>query len=76
MKMKDHTTDMTTGDPVRHIIMFALPALIGNVFQQIYNLADSVIVGRFVGPDALAAVGASSSITFMFFALCNGIGSG
>ncbi len=67
---------MTIGDPVRHIIMFALPALIGNIFQQIYNLADSVIVGRFVGPDALAAVGSSSSITFMFFALCNGIGSG
>lgn len=67
---------MTVGDPVRHIIFFALPALIGNVFQQIYNIADSVIVGRFVGADALAAVGATSSITFLFFALCNGIGSG
>lgn len=74
--MKDHNTDMTVGDPVRHILLFALPALIGNIFQQIYNLADSVIVGRFVGPDALAAVGASASITFFFFALCNGIGNG
>ncbi|MCR5251663.1 MAG: MATE family efflux transporter [Lachnospiraceae bacterium] len=74
--MKNLTTDMTTGDPVRHIVRFAIPALIGNVFQQIYNIADSVIVGRFVGPDALAAVGATSSITFLFFALCNGIGSG
>ncbi|MBR6159591.1 MAG: MATE family efflux transporter, partial [Lachnospiraceae bacterium] len=74
--MKIHTTDMTTGDPVKHIIYFSLPALVGNIFQQVYNIADSVIVGRFVGPDALAAVGSSASITFLFFALCNGIGSG
>lgn len=67
---------MTTGDPIRHIIFFAIPALIGNVFQQIYNIADSIIVGRFVGANALAAVGATSSVTFLFFALCNGIGSG
>ncbi len=76
IKKKDHTTDMTVGDPVKHILLFSLPALIGNIFQQVYNLADSVIVGRFVGPDALAAVGASASITFLFFALCNGIGNG
>ena len=74
--MKQHTTDMTKGDPVRLIIRFAIPALIGNIFQQIYNLADSAIVGRFVGSDALAAVGATGSVTFLFFALCNGIGSG
>lgn len=74
--MKNYTTDMTTGNPVRHILIFALPALIGNIFQQVYNLADSVIVGRFVGADALAAVGATASVTFLFFALCNGIGSG
>jgi len=70
------TTDMTSGNTVRHIIFFAIPALIGNLFQQIYNIADSVIVGRVVGPNALAAVGATSSITFLFFALCNGIGNG
>ncbi len=74
--MRDNTTDMTVGSPIRHILLFALPALIGNIFQQIYNIADSIIVGRFVGPDALAAVGSSASITFLFFALCNGIGSG
>ena len=67
---------MTIGNPVRHILLFALPALIGNVFQQLYNIADTAIVGRFVGPNALAAVGATASITFLFFALCNGIGSG
>ncbi|MCR5830768.1 MAG: MATE family efflux transporter [Lachnospiraceae bacterium] len=74
--MRDNTTDMTVGSPTRHILVFALPALIGNIFQQIYNIADSIIVGRFVGPDALAAVGSSASITFLFFALCNGIGGG
>ncbi len=67
------TTDMTVGSPTRHLILFALPALIGNIFQQVYNIADSTIVGRFVGPDALAAVGATGSITFLFFALFNGL---
>ncbi len=74
--MKTNITDMTQGAPAKHILIFALPTLIGNIFQQIYNFADSVIVGRFVGSDAFAAVGATSSITFLFFALCNGIGSG
>ncbi len=69
-------TDMTTGNPTRHLLIFSLPTLIGNIFQQIYNLADSIIVGRFVGENAFAAIGATSSITFLFFALCNGIGSG
>ena len=69
-------TDMTHGNPTRHLLLFSLPTLIGNIFQQIYNLADSVIVGRFVGANAFAAVGATASITFLFFALCNGIGSG
>lgn len=74
--MKSNIRDMTTGSPTRHLLLFALPTMIGNIFQQIYNLADSVIVGNFVGTDAFAAVGATSSITFLFFALCNGIGSG
>ncbi len=67
---------MTTGDTVRHIVFFALPSLIGNIFQQIYTIADSIIVGRFVGASALAAVGSTSTIAFLFFALCNGIGNG
>ena len=58
------------------ILLFALPILFGNVFQQLYNLVDSVIVGQFVGANALAAIGATGSATFMFFALCNGIGNG
>ena len=74
--MKDNSTDMTVGSPLKHILIFAIPALIGNVFQQVYNLTDSMIVGKIVGANALAAVGATFSITFLFFALCNGISSG
>ena len=67
---------MTAGNPVSLIIRFSIPMLLGNVFQQLYNLVDSVIVGQFVGANALAAIGATGSATFMFFALCNGIGNG
>lgn len=74
--MKSKTLNMTEGNPVNLLILFAIPMLIGNVFQQMYNLVDSVIVGKFVGADALAAVGSTNSVSFLFFALCNGIGSG
>ena len=57
---KDVTKDMTTGKPLLLILQFAFPLLIGNFFQQMYNVADAAIVGRFLGPKALAAVGASS----------------
>ncbi len=76
INIRSKTIDMTTGGVVGHIVKFAIPMLIGNLFQQLYNLVDSVIVGRYVGADALAAVGATGSVTFLFFALCNGIGSG
>ena len=78
-KMKTHRStviNMTEGSPVSLIIRFSIPMLIGNLFQQLYNLVDSVIVGQFVGADALAAIGATGSVTFLFFAMCNGIGSG
>lgn len=75
-KSKELVLDMTEGKPLSLILKFAVPMLIGNLFQQVYNLVDSVVVGRLVGADALAAVGASSSITFLFFALCNGFGGG
>lgn len=73
---KEKTMNMTEGSPVRLLILFAIPMMIGNIFQQLYNVVDSAIVGRLVGADALAAVGATGSVTFLFFALCNGIGSG
>lgn len=74
--MRDNTVNMTEGNPVRLLLAFSVPMLIGNIFQQLYNLVDSVIVGQFIGAQALAAIGATGSITFFFFALCNGIGAG
>lgn len=74
--MKNTTVNMTEGSPVKLLINFSLPMLIGNIFQQLYNLADSIIVGQFLGSDALAAIGTTASISFFFFAICNGIGSG
>lgn len=68
--------DMTEGNAVKHILLFALPMLIGNIFQQVYNLADSMIVGQMIGSAALGAIGDTGPISFFFFAICNGIGSG
>ncbi len=74
--MKNSNMNMTEGSPVKLLVLFAVPMMIGNIFQQFYNLVDSIIVGRLVGASALAAIGATGSITFLFFALCNGIGTG
>lgn len=68
--------DFTTGNEAKHIFRFALPMLIGNIFQQLYNVVDSIIVGRYLGDKALAAVGASFPIIFMVIALIIGIGIG
>ncbi len=73
---KSFTTDMTVGSPIKHILKFTLPLLIGNLFQQLYNMVDSIVVGKFVGEDALAAVGSCSSSNFLFFSLGNGLGLG
>lgn len=74
--MADTSKNMTEGNPVKLIILFSIPMLIGNIFQQLYNIADSIIVGQFLGAQALAAIGATSSLCFFFFALCNGFGAG
>ena len=57
-------------------LIFALPILISNIFQQLYNTADVMIVGRFLGPDALAAVGASSAIFDLVIGFALGVGNG
>jgi len=67
---------MTSGNPAHLLIIFALPMLVGNLFQQGYNLVDSIIVGKHVGSAALAAVGATGSVTFLFFSVSHGISSG
>lgn len=70
--------DMTEGSPARLIIRFAIPMLIGNIFQQIYNVVDTLIVGRYLGEDALAGVGSTGTLTGFLLAfvigLCNGAG--
>ena len=69
-------TDMTTGSPIKHIIKFALPLLVGNLFQQFYNMVDSIVVGNYVSSDALAAVGNCSSMNFLAFSLSSGLAIG
>ena len=59
--------DMTKGSPLKLMILFTIPVLIGNVFQNVYNLVDSVIVGQFLGVNALAAVGMTGTLTFLVF---------
>lgn len=71
-----YIVDMTTGNETRLLLRFALPMVVGNIFQQLYNLVDSAIVGRFVGPNALGAVGVVGSLNFFFFSLCLGLGAG
>lgn len=73
---KKYVCDMTKGNVAGLLLRFAVPMLIGNIFQQFYNMADSVIVGKFVGSDALGAVGSVGSLNFMFFSLCMGLGAG
>ena len=68
--------DMTVGNPIRQIIMFAVPMIIGNFAQQLYNTADSVIVGRYVGDNALAAVGSAGPIINLMLVLFIGISTG
>ena len=65
---------MTQGSIVKLLIQFSLPLMLGNVFQMLYNTVDSIVVGNFVGTQALAAVGASYSLTNIF--ICVAIGGG
>ena len=68
--------DLTTGNIFQRILIFAFPIFIGNVFQQLYNMADSIIVGRFVGKDAFAAVGSTGSLNFLIIGFVLGLSSG
>lgn len=69
-------SDMTKGNPTKLLIGFAIPLLIGNVFQQLYNAVDGIIVGRFEGPEAFAAVSAAFPIYSIVMFLSMGLGSG
>ena len=64
---------MTTGSPTKHLLQFATPLLIGNLFQQFYNMVDSLVVGNYVGANALAAVGNCGSMNFLVkYGACHG----
>lgn len=68
--------DMTQGNPMRLILGFAVPLLFGLIFQQFYSMVDTIIVGKYLGVDALAAVGATGSVNFLIIGFCMGVCSG
>ena len=70
------TNDMTKGSPLKIFIFFSIPLLIGNIFQQLYSMVDTIIVGRFVGVNALAAVGSTGSMFFLVNGMILGLTSG
>lgn len=74
--MKNNTIDLTHGSIVKAIILFSIPLLIGNLFQQLYNAVDSYVVGNYVGTNALAAVGASTPVINMLIGFFMGISTG
>lgn len=69
-------TDMTKGSIAPILIKFMLPLFVGNLFQQLYNMVDTLIVSRFVGSDAMAAVGATGTIMFLMLGFANGLATG
>lgn len=70
------TTDMTKGSPMRLLVNFAIPLMIGNIFQQLYNFIDTIVVGRFISADALAAVGTTGNIISIMNSLMMGLSVG
>lgn len=70
------TKDLTKGSPAKLIIAFTIPLILGNIFQQLYSMADTIIVGRTIGVNALAAVGATGSIMFLILGFAQGLTSG
>lgn len=69
-------TDMTKGNPMKIILLFSIPVLMGNLFQQFYNMVDTIIVGQYLGSKALAAVGSTGCIMFLVLGFANGIAQG
>ena len=75
-KQNKFVKDTTKGNPMQLLIQFSLPLLVGNIFQQLYNMVDSIIVGNFVGANALGAIGTTNSLNFFFFSLVAGLSVG
>ena len=68
--------DMTSGSPMKLILGFLIPMLFGLLFQQFYNMMDTIIVGKYLGVSALASVGSTGSVNFMIIGFCMGVCSG
>ena len=76
MIQESKTKDMTVGSPTRLILGFALPLMLGNVFQQLYTFVDTMVVGQALGVRALAALGATEWLVFLLFGFIQGITQG
>ena len=76
MEKKQTISDMTTGNPASLIIRFMIPMFLGNLFQQFYNVVDSIVAGQFIGVQALAAIGSTGSLMFFVIGWLNGLTSG
>lgn len=76
MSKKTYINDMTQGSPTRLLVHFAVPMLIGNLFQQLYSMVDSIVVGNVVGDSALAAVGSTWALNFLIISLTMGLAAG
>lgn len=74
--LKNSTKDMTVGSPLKAIISFIIPMLGGILFQQFYNMVDTMVIGQWIGNEALAGVGSTGSINFMIVGFCTGLGMG
>lgn len=70
------TKNMTEGNPLKILLLFSIPVLLGNLFQQFYNMVDTIIVGQYLGEDALAAVGSTGCLMFLVLGFANGIAQG
>ena len=76
MAHRSLTRNLTEGSPMKLVVSFALPLLFGVLFQQFYSFVDTAVVGRFLGAEKLAAVGATGSVNFLVIGLCLGLCSG
>lgn len=73
---KSKTLDMTSGSPAKTLLLFALPMILGNLFQQLYNIVDTMVVGNYVGYQAVAAVGSATPVVFLMIAVAVGLTNG
>lgn len=74
--MQSKARDMTKGSPVTHILLFSLPLMLGSMLQQVYNMSDAAIVSRFIGLDAMSAIGASDWFNYMVISIVQGLTHG